>query len=107
VRAGRQRALFVELLPLETRRGEIQAELRGIYETYETDRRNPPLSRDDGYGGQSARASGAACVRHGSRRGLPGGVCEKGAFYSPDVLAGTSCNNVGCITVSRSGNARS
>jgi hypothetical protein len=44
VRARRQRVLFVELLPLETRRAEIQAELRGIYEGDETDRRNPPLS---------------------------------------------------------------
>jgi hypothetical protein len=52
VRARRQRVLFVELLPLETRRAEIQAELRGIYEGDETDRRNPPLSRDDGYGGK-------------------------------------------------------
>ena len=40
----RLRALFVELLPLETSRGDTQAERRGIYEADEMDRREGTVS---------------------------------------------------------------
>ena len=69
MRARRQRALFIELLALETRRGQIQAELRGIYEADQTDHRNPPLSRDDGYWGKVPAPAPLLEFDTGPRRG--------------------------------------
>jgi hypothetical protein len=83
VRARRQRVLFVELLPLETRRGEIQAELRGTYDADETDRRNPPLSRDDGYGGKVSAPAGLLAFDTGPDAAYRAECVRKVLFTAP------------------------